>query len=203
MVVREGEESEMVWVAVAGKRVGALAVRKVEGTPVSVQLTPPPVTVKDTEVGRPALAAASEAVVYAKATLRATVKEVGEGVDSTPRPAFQRAVEVEEGVRGWAEEAVDGTVIHGSATNVTPSVPLTVLTGRVELVVVVEVEVDTRKGKGTVPMASKGKSDEAFHWGRVGAKGGERRVGMLWEAIAPPPPPPSPPPLLVRETPLG
>ena len=50
-------------------------------------------------------------------------------------------------------------------------------------------------------MASKGRSDEAFHWGKVGAKGGESRVGMLTEAIAPPPP--SPPLLLVRDTPLG
>ncbi len=153
-----------------------MAVRNVEGTPVKVQLTPPPVTVKDTEVGKAALAAATDAVVYIKATLRATVKEVGEGVESIPRPAFHRAVEEEEGVRGWAEEALEGTVTQGSATSVTPSVPLTVFTGSVDVVVVV---VDTRKGKGTVPIASKGRSEDAFHWGSVGAEGGERSVGML------------------------
>ena len=162
-----------------------MAVRNVEGTPVKVQLTPPPVTVKETEVGKVALAAATEAVVYIKATLRATVKEVGEGVERTPRPAFHSAVEEEERVRGWEEEAVEGTVTQGSATSVTPSVPLTVFTGKVDVVVVV----DTRKGKGTVPIASKGRSEDAFHWGSVGAEGGERSVGMLWDAMAPPAPP--------------
>ena len=165
-----------------------MAVRTVEGTPVKVQLTPPPVTVKETEVGKVALAAAMEAVVYIKATLRATVKEVGEGVERTPRPAFHSAVEEEERVRGWAEEAVEGTVTQGSATSVTPSVPLTVFTGKVDVVVVVVVVVDTRKGKGTVPIASKGRSEDAFHWGSVGAEGGERSVGMLWDAMAPPAP---------------